>query len=90
MLIDHGSTVTAMDSEAIRLAAQNGHLEIVKMLYEEGAEYQVHQDYATRAAALLNHTKVVDYLRYAFREFFTCKRYAGYFVSDKFLKVLLF
>ncbi len=36
-LIEHGADITAKDNEAVRLTAENGKTEMVRLLIEHGA-----------------------------------------------------
>ena len=47
---------------AIRLAAENGHLEMVKYLVSQGANVNAQNDYADRRAAHYGHLETVKYL----------------------------
>jgi ankyrin repeat protein len=46
----------------LRVAALNGHLEIVKYLVEHGADIHIWEDEALRVASFNGHLEVVKYL----------------------------
>ena len=54
--------VTADDNYAIRWASENGHLEVVKYLVQNGADVAADDNYAIRWAAKKGHLEVVKYL----------------------------
>jgi ankyrin repeat protein len=76
-LIDHGATVNQKATfggpthgqgvTALHMAAQNGHLSMVKMLIERGADLTIRDDLyggtAEGAADFFGQTEVRDYLR---------------------------
>ena len=63
-LIIEGAIVHAWDDEALRYAAERGHLEIVKYLVEEcGANVHAKDDYALHLAADRGHLGIVKYLK---------------------------
>jgi ankyrin repeat protein len=47
---------------AIRLASERGHLEIVRLLLEAGADYTANDNYAIRLAGMNDYPKVVKLL----------------------------
>ena len=60
--LDAGVDVHAGDNYAIRLAACNGHTEVVKLLLNAGADVHADSDYAIRWAAERGHVEVVKLL----------------------------
>lgn len=63
-MVARGSTldIHADNEYGLRIAAQNGHLELVEMLVELGADVHVDDDHALRAATQYRHTEVARYL----------------------------
>lgn len=61
-LVSNGADIKKGNGRAVRWAAQNGYLEIVKYLHENGADITADNDYAVRAAAEEGHLEVVKYL----------------------------
>ena len=57
-----GADVRAWSDYALRYAANNGHLEVVKYLIDKGADVRAWSDYALRLAANNGHLEVVKYL----------------------------
>ena len=57
-LVEKGDNIHARTDDAVRLAAGNGHLEIVKFLVSIGANY----NWAVRWAAKNGHLDVVKFL----------------------------
>lgn len=62
-LCKNGLDVTADDNYAVRCAAKNGHLEIVKYLHENGADITADDNYAVKWAARNGYLEVVKYLQ---------------------------
>ena len=61
-LYENGADITADDNYAVRWAAENGHLEVVKYLHENGADITAEDNEAVRCAAIYGHLEVVKYL----------------------------
>ena len=61
-LVEQGIDINADDNYALRWAAGNGHLDIVKYLVEHGADIHAQEDYALRWAAVNDRLEVVKYL----------------------------
>jgi len=61
-LIDEGANIHADNDYALRWAALNGHLDIMKFLVEKGANMHAYNDYALRVAAKNGHLDIVKYL----------------------------
>ena len=57
-----GADIHARNESAIKYAAANGHLEIVKYLIEQGADIHAENDWAIRYAAEYGHFEVVKFL----------------------------
>src|SRR3989338_1037632 len=57
-LVEHGANVHAVDDEALRLAAKNGHVSVVQWLVEHGADVHARDDEALRCAASHGHMSV--------------------------------
>lgn len=53
---------TIRENHALRWASEMGHLEIVKVLLDCGADIHVHRDYPVRMAAAHGHLSTVQYL----------------------------
>ncbi len=66
-LLSHGADIHACGDEALRLAAENGHLDTVKILVEHEADSHAYDDYALRLAAENGHTEIAEFLRQAGR-----------------------
>jgi hypothetical protein len=62
-LISIGADIHAGDDGALRSAASNGHLEVVKYLIKVGANVHGFNDDALRWAAYNGHLQVVKYLK---------------------------
>ena len=62
LLLAYKAVPCFIDAEGLRLAAQNGHFNIVKMFYVAGCRTDSRQEYALRAASSLGHTEIVDFL----------------------------
>ena len=60
--IKQGANIHAYNEYILRLAARNGHLEIVKYLVEQGADIHADNDCALQWAAQNDHLKIVKYL----------------------------
>src|SRR3972149_4926138 len=59
-LIDQeGADVGAFDNQALRLASENGHLEVVRLLLDKGADVGADDNYALRWASENGHLAVV-------------------------------
>ena len=54
-LIENGANIHANDDFALRYAAKNGHLEVVRYLIENGADIHADDDYALRYATVYGH-----------------------------------
>ena len=54
----------AGDNYALRWNAENGHLDVVKLLIEKGADIHAENDYALRWSAKYCHLEVVNLLKY--------------------------
>ena len=61
-LVEHGSNVHTDNEWALRWAAGEGHLEVVKYLIERGADIHAHNDYSLYWAVENGHLEVVNYL----------------------------
>lgn len=61
-LCKNGANVTADGNYAVRRAAENCHLEVVKYLHQNGADVTAVNNYAVRMAAENGHLAVVKYL----------------------------
>ena len=61
-LCKNEADITADDNYAVRCAAENGHLEVVKYLHENEADITADDNYAVRYAAENGHLEVVKYL----------------------------
>jgi len=61
-LVEQGADLHAQNDYALRLAAENGHLKVVKYLLEQGANLHADNEKALRLAALYGHLEVVKYL----------------------------
>lgn len=61
-LYENGADITADDNYAIRIAAYDGYLEVVKYLHQNGADITAVNNYAIRLAAKNGHLDVVKYL----------------------------
>jgi len=57
--------VHAMDAEALRWAAYNGHTEIVRILIDAGANVHAHEDLALRWAAGRGYTETAAVIKRA-------------------------
>ena len=62
-MIEHGANIHTNDDEALRWAAENGHLDVVKYLVEEGASIHANDDEALKWATDKGHADVVEYLK---------------------------
>jgi ankyrin repeat protein len=51
------------DNQALQLASRNGHLEVVKLLHENGADLHAQDDWALQLASLNGNLKVVELLK---------------------------
>ena len=60
-LVEYRGADIQMDA-ALRRASENGYLEVVKYLVEQGADIHSDNDYPLRAAASYGHLAVVNYL----------------------------
>jgi ankyrin repeat protein len=72
-LIEKGADVRARNDEALRNAAENGHLAVVQYLIEKGANVRARDDEALREAAHNGHKDVVQYLENVIKELKKCK-----------------
>ena len=63
ILIKDGANIHAYDDYALRWAAENEHLDVIKYLVENGADIHAYYDYALRWAAGEGHLDVVKYLK---------------------------
>ena len=61
-LCKNGANVTAVNNYAVRMAAENGHLAVVKYLHKNGANIAAYNNYAAVYAAENGHLEVVKYL----------------------------
>jgi len=61
-LVEQGADLHAQNDYALRLAAENGHLKVVKYLLEQGANLHTKNDYALRWAAENGQLEVAKYL----------------------------
>jgi len=62
LLISLGADIHEENDYALRFAALNGHLEVVKYLVQLGANIHADNDYALRWSALNGHLEVLKYL----------------------------
>lgn len=60
--IGDGANIHAKDEAALRLAARNGHIDIVKFLVAQGADIHADDDDALRVAAEFGQLDIVRYL----------------------------
>jgi hypothetical protein len=61
--LDRGANIHALDDDnALRYAAENGHIETVKLLLDRKADIHAMDDYALRYAAHNGHTETVKLL----------------------------
>ena len=63
LLLDAGADVRALSNEALRLAAECGHTEIVRMLLDAGADVHAMDDVALRWATEAGHQSIVALLK---------------------------
>jgi len=61
-LIDEGADPKVNDSNGLRWAARNGHLDIVKVLIDKGAEPSAYNSHALQLAARNGHLEIVKLL----------------------------
>ena len=61
-MIEEGADVHAGDDCALRWAAYNGNLEVVKILIENGADIHANNDWALKEASFYGHSEVVKFL----------------------------
>lgn len=61
-LIEYGADICADDNRAIKNAAYNGWLEVVKLLHARGADIRAEDNYAVRYAAWCRNIDVMEYL----------------------------
>ena len=61
-LVREGANIHAYNDEALRWAAEKGHLKIVKFLVENGANIYANDDFALRYAAEKGYLEIVKFL----------------------------
>jgi len=72
-LVEGGANIHVCNDYAVRLASENGHLEVVKYLVEQqGANIRACYDYALRYASYNGHLEVVKYLYDKGADIHTC------------------
>ncbi len=62
VMLSKGADIHAHNDGTLRLASQNGHLDVVKYLIEKGADIHAWNDAALRLASQNGHLDVVKYL----------------------------
>ncbi len=61
-LVKEGADIHAWNDDALRWAAENGHLSVVKFLVKSGADIHAYNDDVLRLAAQNGHLSVVKFL----------------------------
>jgi ankyrin repeat protein len=62
---DQKSDIHVRGDLALRWAAENGHLEVVKYLHKNGGDIHANNDEAVRTATKNGHTEILEYLESA-------------------------
>lgn len=62
VLIINGADVNALNDDAIKSAAHNGHEDVVELLILNGANVEAENDYALKTAIYNKHAKVKEVL----------------------------